>query len=280
FQEIRNNIEKTVNQTECPVSNITLLIDEENKIIANYKYNASQVDLGEPLKRDNEILLDTLYAKDNNISVGNKVTLLNREFTVAGLTLSPGKDIAFNEVTYNALTDSDGIYRIDVRLKQPPNKKTSERFLGFLSQNFSGGSVMPPGERNFSSEYGFDSQLLISFSVMLLIIFNISFIYQYILMKRKDKFVIYNICGCTKTKSFLILFSEIMSYFGLHLVLALAIWFGFLKSLLIGKEIAFGFLDVAIPILVYLGFMLIVFVPKIIKYSRQTTIKLLYSEKK
>lgn len=280
FYEVKDSIEKTVAQDEHTVSNITLLIDKENKITANYVYDASQVDFGEQLKNNTDILLDSLYAKDNNISIGDKITFLNREFIVSGLTLPSGRDTAFKEIAYSSLNDNDKIYKLDIKLANLPTKWAVKNFSSFLYETFDGADIVNPQERNYLNEYGFDSNLLISFAAMLLVIFNISFIYQYILMKRKDKFVIYNICGCTKMKSFLILFSELLCYFILHLFIALAVWYGFLKNLLIDNSIKLGLLDILIPILIYFVFVLVVFIPKIIKYSRQPTIKLLYSEKK
>lgn len=280
FKDVKSNIEKTAHQAEFPIFNITALIDEENKITANYNYDPTLVDLGERLKNNNDILIDSLYAKDNNISIGDKIILLNREFNVSGLSIPFSRNFIFNEILYSSLNNDDKIYKLDIKLKNLPKKNESENFFAYLTENFVGADITPPEERNYLNEYKFDSQLLISFSVMLLVVFNISFIYQYILMKRKNKFVIYNICGCTKTKSFLILFSEILCYFIAHLLTALAVWFAFLKKLLIDEPENLGFMDTAIPIFIYFGFMLIVFIPKIIKYSRQTTIKLLYSEKK
>ena len=67
--------------------------------------------------------------------------------------------------------------------------------------------------------------------------------------------------------------------------MVLPILFGFLKNLLIREETAeagfteLGIAELLIPTAVYLAGVLCIFVPKLIKYARQTTVRLLYSEK-
>jgi len=285
FEAVAQKIQDLAVQTEYPVANITVFADRENQFIADYKYNAANVDMGKQLQNQIDILLDAEYARKNNIAVGDAFTALNRSFTVSGLTLpTPGVETVF-EIAYGALEKSDTIYKLCIRLENLPTKYETEAFSALLTEAFDGASVMPPQPRNFTEEYGFDAQLSISFSVMLLVILNISFLYQYILMKRKNKFAIFSICGCKSSRAFCILLAEILCYFLFHLGITAAIWFGFLKNLLIREETAdagfteLGFAELLIPTAVYFAGVLLIFVPKLIKYARQTTVRLLYSEK-
>lgn len=277
MQKIQDSIQKVMTQAEYPVANITVLLDADNRVVAKYRYNAAEVDMGAPLKNNDDILLDSLYAKDNEIAVGDKVTFLNREFTVCGLTLPLNRNTAVKEIRYDALNGTDKAYQLDIQLQNLPTKNTAERFSSYLYETFDGASVFDPAERNYADEYGFDAQLFLSFSVMLLVVFNISFLYQYILMKRKNVFAIYSICGCTKKKAFFLLLSEVACYFLAHTAVALAVWMLFLKNALIEDAVKLGILDMLIPVFIYFGFMLVIFVPKLMKYARQTNMKLLHS---
>ena len=284
FETVAQKIQNIAVQTKYPVANITVFADRENQFIADYKYNAANVDMGKQLQNPNDILLDAGYARENGIEVGDTLTALNRSFTVSGLTLpTPGVETVF-EIGYGALEKSDTVYKLGIRLENLPTKYETEAFSTLLTETFDA-AVLPPQPRNYTDEYGFDAQLLISFSVMLLVILNVSFLYQYILIKRKNKFAIFSICGCKRSRAFFILLAEILCYFLFHLGITAAIWFGFLKNLLIREETAeagfteLGIVELLIPAAVYLAGVLCIFVPGLIKYARQTTVRLLYSEK-
>lgn len=284
FETVAQKIQDIAVQTEYPVANLKVFADKEERLIAVYRYNADEVDMGRPLQNPNDILLDASYAKAHNIAVGDTVTVLNRPFTVSGLTLSDGTSKIVYQPGYDALEQSDTIYKLQVQTAKLPTKYEAEAFAALLGETFENAAVFPPQPRNYTDEYGFDAQLSVLLFVLLLVILNISFLYQYILMKRKNKFAIFSICGCKTVRAFWILLAEVLIYFLFHSGIAAAIWFGFLKNLLIREETAaagfteLGGVEWLLPMAVYLAGILLIFVPKLIKYTRQTTVRLLYSE--
>lgn len=286
FETVAQKIQDIAEQTEYPVANLTVFMDREDRLIAVYRYNADEVDMGEPLQNPNDILLDAAYAKAQGIAVGDTITVLNRSFTVSGLTLPDGSSKTAYQMAYDELEKSDTVYKLQVQSAKLPTNYEAEAFAALLGETFDNAAVIPPQPRNYTDEYGFDAQLSVSFSVLLLVILNISFLYQYILMKRKNKFAVFSICGCKTAQAFWILLAEVLIYFLCHLGVTAVIWFGFLKNLLIREDIAvagfteLGAAELLIPMAVYLAGILLIFVPKLIKYARQTTVRLLYSENK
>lgn len=279
FSDIKFNIEK-IKQNETAVSNITVLLDKENNVIADYNYNSAQVDLGQPLKEPGDILLGELYATNNNIKIGDEVKFLNRKFKVVGFFLPLSIEEENKQILFSSICSEDRVYHVRIKLQEIPTKREKENFTELLYNTFNEAEIIVPEERNYIEEYKFDSQLLISFSVFAVVFFNISFIYKYILLKRKMNFAIYSICGCTRIRIISILFLEAFCYFIVHLMISMFLWYGFIKDLLIDTSISLGVIDSFIPIVVYFVFSFAIFGGSIVNYSKQTTLELLHSEKK
>ena len=279
FSDIKSDIEK-LKQNQTAVSNITFLLDKENNIIADYSYNSSQVDLGQPLKESEDILLGELYATNNNINIGDEIEFLNRKFKVVGLFLPISIEAENKQILFSSIYNDDTIYQMQIKLRDIPTKREKENFTEFLYNTFDEANIIVPEERNYIDEYKFDSQLLISFSVVILVFFNISFIYNHILMKRRINFAIYGICGCKRIRIISILFLEVLCYFVVHMIISILLWLCFIKKFLIDESIYLSLIDIFIPIMVYFVFSFAVFGVSMMNYSKQRILELLYFEKK
>ena len=279
FATVKEAVEKVYYQKDYPVFNINIVLDEMDKITANRNFGLTRVTTGKYPENQNDILIDSFFARDNSVSLGDKVEFLNREFTVSGTVLTQTRDKAYREIAYSSIKDSDKIHKLNIKFDGLPSTSQVEGLTAYLYETFSDADITPPEPRDYLKEYGFDSRLLISFSLLILVVLNISFLYKYILLKRKDRFAIFRICGCKKSKAFFILLNEVLIYFIVDFIAALVIWYAFLKRLLIGESITLSILDTIIPSAVYLVLMLAVFIPNVMKYTAQTTVGLLHSSR-
>jgi putative ABC transport system permease protein len=91
---------------------------EFDKISGGFKYLA-----GGPFRNPNDVIVDEFYAKQNNLAVGSPVTLMNREWRVAGI-VEPGKlaRIVIPRATLQDLAGATGkLSQIFLKLDDPAN---------------------------------------------------------------------------------------------------------------------------------------------------------------
>ena len=93
-------------------------LNEFNKISGGFKYLA-----GGPFNERNDVIVDEYYARQNRLSVGSTVKLLNRDWRVCGI-IEPGKlaRIVIPRTTLQDLSSSSGkISQIFLKLDDPAN---------------------------------------------------------------------------------------------------------------------------------------------------------------
>ena len=136
-----------------------------------------------------------------------------------------------------------------------------------------GAMISQPTQRDYSTEYGINTQLLSSSLLFGLSLLNISFIFRYLIQKRKNLYTVSKMCGARSLRLTFLLTAEAALYIIFAIVTGTAV-FDLALVPVIFENYAFRFEDFALPLLFYAVFSLIVFIPSLATFSRNTPIEI------
>lgn len=258
---------------------IILSFEENDRIFTYYQGASAHIDIGEKSNNNHTAVLHSYVLSDElQPEIGETIPALNRTFTLSGIRISPDAEEKI-ELPIAAVLPTDLVTKILIKLEQLPTIKTADEFFNFLNKSIPRADILRPEPRDYLSEYGVDAKLGICLATLLLVLLNISFLYQHILAERKNKFVILSICGFSAIRIAILLYVEIFIYFVIDLILSLLIWNLWLKPLLFSSTYhLFSGFDVMIPVSIYFLAITAVFVPKIMIYAKQSLLYLLHKE--
>ncbi len=164
----------------------------------------------------NDIIVSTTGEISDNRILNDTFTSCGTEFNVVGLrTASP-----YNEISLDAVSDSFEIESLSVVMSHLPNQHDKKALTLYLQNAFPFASIIEPINRSTATEQAFSLQMLMTLSLSFLTVINILFIFRYVIAKRKRTYIISRLCGATKTRIFLLTFSEYLIYNGFSACIA------------------------------------------------------------
>lgn len=229
-----------------------------------------------------EILVNQGFTEtDNHYKVNDTITVFGKEFRVIGTILDASSDPYF-EIPFNEIVEKTEIKNIVFRLDHIPDRKDISRYTKMIENYYGKGNVIEPNQlpegRIFENFFRNISTLFIS----LLSILNFSFLYYYLLTKRKRQYSIYRLCGCSSVKGgSLLLLELIVLSFVLFLICSIIFHtcFAWIYPFM-GNEITYSLtlIDYTETALIYLFNIMLVFVPIILRYSKKMPMEIYKEE--
>lgn len=208
---------------------------------------------------------DILY----DYSVGDTYSLNGTDYNIIGSSVDDSFHIPFNSID-NKSTIIGVCVTTNTELTASEFKQLSKTLTGI----FPNSSICPPeGEYSSQIDY-FKTVMFMIILLMCLGIFNLSYLYVYILEQRKRQYAVFQICGCTKIRGALIYLAEIIIFSTAAYIFS-ALVFKLLLFPVVAALDSMTFYAMSVGSYVflficYLAAMLAVFLPCIIKYTSKS----------
>ncbi len=206
------------------------LYNDDFMITADYnKYENKYVIYGRYFEKDEFFTSESkvvLNTADEGYKIGNTFFIDGHEYEIIGINWS---NQVYNEVTYQNFIENYSTTQISVEFLEIPTLKQIKETSNHISSIMPNSVVYEPENVNFVDYFTGSSEYIISICIVVLSILNISYLYTYVLSKRKRLFCIYRLCGASSKKvEFLLLleivvislFIYIISSIALHLFVA------------------------------------------------------------
>lgn len=271
-----------LNEKEGLLRNITVKLGENSEIHAEFTYinrNPLYVHYGRYFTEEDFnrgarqiILCDTLA--EGQKKVGGTFNLYGTEYAIIGII---GQSL-FHEIPYCSIDDYGHISEISFALVAPPNSKELEEWRAYLQYHFKDASIEVPEQQDLSYAAGNLYRRLSSMVIGLLAIINFSYLYNFVLLRRRGWYASLRICGCSKLKGMLIYFMEVL-IISVILFLFCGVCFHLFVSRLL-PEINENLIymmnigDYITLLMIYLIVITAVFMPMIIRFSSEMPVAL------
>lgn len=213
------------------------------------------------------IVIPASFMTDFNI--GDTYSLNGSNYKIIGSSTDGNFHIPFNSTD-----DKYQISGVCVTTDRELNSSEANQFKNTLSDIFSEADVISP-----SGEYGseFNSFKTVMFIIILLMclgIFNLSYLYTFILEQRKKQYAVFQICGCTKLKGAFIYLGEILIIStAAYTVSAVLFKFAVLPLVILADSMTVYAMSVYSYVFLFTAYILImlfVFLPCIIRYTSKS----------
>jgi len=218
----------------------------------------------------NQIILNEIFDFES-YSIGDNYFVGGVSYTIVGIASNND----YNEIPYSALPDTLPISAIQLKTTIIPNKNQIESTLSNLSEIFLDDvSIFPPEEPDFNLLSQHNMEYMVCILIFLLSITNISYLFQFVLEKRKSQLAIFRACGCSKRKALCVYLGEsIVLATGQFIICCLIIHFGISKvfSALNGsRTYSMGLMNYTVVYGCFLLLVLIVFFICVFRFVRQS----------
>jgi hypothetical protein len=206
--------------------------------------------------------------------VGDTFTINNREYEIIGMF----SGAHYHEIPYKSIEDYNSISLIEIVLEEVPNKKDVEQWREYLHGKFPDAIIAVPEVQNLQYVAVNLYRSVSSIFIGLLAVLNFSYLYRYILLKRRGQYASLRICGCSIFKGALIYLSEVLflsiTQFGFSSIIFQAAIFPLSSNFHENLKYMLSPGDYLFLFAVYLTVILLVFTPIIIGFSRQKPVEL------
>ncbi|MCD8095728.1 MAG: hypothetical protein LUE12_06320 [Ruminococcus sp.] len=253
------------------VDNVRITLESNDAdIYAYYENSGTNISFGSYFNDDdsNQIIIGNLTYLGGE-EIGSTVTVQSVDYLVVGKM----NYVDHCEVNFSSLGNSKNISEVTVILKHPPSTAKKNSIYTELSELFPNAQITVPESTDYFSDYASDSSIYVTIALVIMALVNISYLYNYLLRRRKNTYAIYQICGCTKLKGACIFLLELLILSIIPFIAALLIYRLFLENYIINDYIyiyRLTNLGLLVISLVFLLLLFITFIPTIISYCIQT----------
>lgn len=211
---------------------------------------------------------------ESTYKVGDSVRLMGKEYHIVGLS---GGMSTLMEVPYETVEELENADGLLIYFEELPTSRQIAEFTDDLKRQFDGAAISPPKQPEAGVDAGFGRDGLICLVICLSALLNLSYLYLYFLQQRRQEFVIYRICGCSYKRLITGCLWEVT-------LLALVQWS--ISCLLYGLILAPvfenltdrlyhpGIAEYLFVLVIYLFVALLVFLPTVIKFLRNSLAQL------
>ncbi|MDD6489693.1 MAG: hypothetical protein PUG48_07760 [Clostridia bacterium] len=222
------------------------------------------------VKGEKKIVIPLSMSKD--FSIGDMYLFNNEKYEITGVSIDDNFYIP-----YNSLNDKSLISGVCVVLNDELSSSQSDEFMNRLSGIFKNSVIMPPSEEYGDEMNSFRLVMVIIILLLSLGIFNLSYLYSFILEKRKKQYSVLQICGCTKLRGILIYAGEVIIVsVASYILSALLFKFALLPLIMNIDSLtveAMGISSYLFLFVCYIIIMMCIFLPCVIKYSSKTVVQ-------
>lgn len=186
-------------------------------------------------------------------SIGDNMVIKNQTFKAIGVR----KYYYLDEIPYTTGLKFLKLTAFDIIVPEDTSDSQKEQLKDYLRTYFKDIKVILPEtipEKVITSLF---IPLISSIFIGLIAIFNFTFLYRYMVEKSKKDYILLRICGCSRLKSVVLLFSQMCILFTLSYIISLIILFVLKKINIIGvfNNTSITVIDC---LLIYLSFLLII----------------------
>lgn len=209
----------------------------------------------------------------SNLKIGDTYNLNGVAYKIIGSALDGCFHIPFHSMEEESKNQIMGVC---ITTNKELSPSDSEQFIYMLSAIFEDAVITPP-----QAEYGseFNTFKIFVFVVILLLclgIFNLSYLYIFVLEQRKKQYAVFQICGCTKLRGALIYLAEILLLSVMAYSVSLLLFrFVVLPFVIAMDSMTFLAMSVQSYILLFIFYVLIillVFLPCIVRYTSKSAV--------
>jgi len=198
-------------------------------------------------------------------NVGGEFNLFGTNYIIKGLTF----DLQ-HEIPYTSIESLTQKYYVKIIMKENQSKNDILTNGKIIRDAFNADRITPPTVKTNETNEKL-AQSILAFVIAFVATINLSALYKYVLSSRKREYAIYRICGCRKTKGFMLYFLEMLLIcVGIYIFTAILFQFGLswvYSYMQDGAVNALTFEDYAVLFGLYVLNILVVLVPSLKKYS-------------
>lgn len=249
------------------IQNIVLKIDEN--VNSFYFGSGKAIQYGKGFSDNDtpQIIIDVMLGVV--VEIGDMFEVNGQEFLVAGKRMM----YEYHEVFYKGLPYDTNVLEINIISKKNLSTGETDSMAQLLSEKFPEGDVIKPLNDFNASNFIDKGKLILLAAITIMSLVNISFLYRYLLMKRKNTYAIYQICGCSKSKGTVIFLMEAVVLTFVPFVLGSLMYKLIIEPLFINEYTLLyklTFKQMGLVALLYVFMLLVVFAPIISIYSNKT----------
>lgn len=230
--------------------------------------NAMKLSINDIENKNIVIYADNLV--NNEIGDSETLTLYGKSYFMAGLVDMFEMDytlISYNSVLKNKLP----VEKILITYNEIQDEADMTNKSFDIYSAFPGANIELPAERDFDLEERLNNNKVLSYSMLLLAVISLVYIYAYFLNKRKKNMLIFIMCGCTRLRLLASLIFEVCILFLIQFSLAIICLKAFLNRFIIFIEPAMRMTlnsDSYLKALIFSAIVIIlVFIPEVLFFQ-------------
>lgn len=285
--DLEISVEELYQERKDEIEKISFRLGEDRSVYAEYKYpDNPHVSYGSYFSReafnsgDKQIILSAPLT-DGSKEVGDTYFLDGAEYTIVGI-----QNRSYHEVPYKTV-DIEEISEVTIVLSDIPNLNQVREWTMYLEGKFPDVGIIEPDIPELFDKIQAIYRAIMSIAVGFLAFFNFSYLYRYVLLKRRSQYACLRIAGCSRLQGISVYWAELSVLFVSLYTLSCLIFHTFVAPLVYRYTISPWFLEenvrhfyhltigdyTTLFIIVY-SVLLLVFLPMIIRFSWQMPVTL------
>lgn len=276
-ENIEENLAETLNQCGN-IQHIYTIFNENSQLVYGEYYGDinkySGIIIGKDLSKDDitngykKVVLtyDSLY-NNTSLEVGNFYKINGTDYEIIGFAIND-----YISIPFNSIKDKNIITGICITTNTEFDASEIEQFTNKLSNIFKNSEIIQPindDKAGQSSSFKITTFMIVV--LMALGIFNLSYLYIFILEQRKKQYAIFQICGCSKAKGEFIYLVEIFIIsFIPFIVSAVLFKFAIVPILVVLDKFTIYSMNLSSYLFLMIAYILVmicIFLPSISKYT-------------
>lgn len=267
------------------VNNITVIVQDQ-PVKASIYYNTYSklfIQTGSYFNTDdfdNGNLQIVSTPKTSSVAnrVGDTLTFFGHEFKIIGFF----SDSNLCEVPFKSIPKNAVISSIQIECKRSLSTSDGHMLTKYIKSIFESEIISIPNNTLWTPQV----LLQYSFSILisLMALFNVLYLYLYILKIRQKEFLIFRLSGCSKSNGIAIFLLEILTYINIIYIGCALLYHNVLAKLIGNFNSQFTYsMDLNNYLFLYIIFIFVVlalFIPYIIKYCKMSINKLIKENSK
>lgn len=273
FSAYKFSLESIINQYR-EIENIKFIL-RDGVTVSYYNGSDYNVSFGTYFIDEDipQIVIGTLL--ETSAEIGSYYTIDSQNYLIVGKRFL----IDYNEINYAGISDLTSLSTICVVFSDIPSNRIKIEMTDILKNTFPNAVVNAPQEYNPLTEYTNNDKLYIVIGLVLMSFLTMSFLYRYLLIKRRNNYAILQICGCKKITACVIFLGELIFLTIVPFMVAALIFKFALERILMNQwtyTIQLTLVHFITIFILSLAALILIFVPIILKYIIKTPKELKY----
>lgn len=180
---------------------------------------------------------------------------------------------SYHEIPYKSIENTESITAVSLVLEEAPDQKQVVDWLEYLHSKFPNAIISEPELPDLEDSARNLYEQISYIAIGLIAVLNFSYLYRYILLRRKDQYATLRICGCSNIKGTAIYLIEVLVLSTAQFIFSGIVFHSLASPLftVINENLKYvlGIGDYLTLYVIYTGVILLIFTPTIAGYSRQ-----------